>query len=317
MILLEVSSFLKDYSDYVVLIPSVILGGIIAYWIYLKQKNIKELTYEKVSLNNIVEIDSKFRNSIEVKFNGDKVDNLWLLIIKIVNSGNTPIEKKDFDTSLSIEFNEGSQVLDAEVISTFPNNLQIEINHSSGKIEISPTLLNFGDNYSIRAMISGAKPKFILNARISGVKKLVTKNFEKQNSMSNSRFLLDKSIWVAMIAGLFIAFTEFSTTIEMIFVKPEVEILNQNLYKEKNKPLGNIELIPTNSSAKNKYLIYYKINTRDELFGAVKQNGQWIINIDNYQESLVNGRNEVCYKFEDDGKSYHCLTFNVIPQNKE
>lgn len=248
MILLETTTFLKDYSDYIVLFPSVILGGIIAYWIYLKQKNVKELAYEKVSLNNIVEIDSKFRNSIEVKFNGEKVENLWLLIIKIVNSGNSPIEKKDFDAPLSIELGSDNQILDVEIINKYPNNLQLQSNHTSQKIELNPILLNAGDNYSVRAMVSGVEPKYSLNARISGVKDLKERNPEKQNT-SNTRPFLDRTIWVAMIAGLFTALSAFITGYQEIFVTPEVEILNQNLYKSNDESIGNIELIPVNNSA--------------------------------------------------------------------
>lgn len=77
--------------------------------------------------------------------------------------------------------------------------------------------------------------------------------------------------------------------------------------------LGQIATAP----ASKQNLIYYKINTRDELFRAVNQNGQWTINVDQYKENLVNGRNEVCYKFDDDGKSYKCLVFNIIPKEKK
>lgn len=315
MILLEGTNFLKDYSDYIVLFPSVILGGIIAYWIYLKQKNIKELAYEKVSLNNIVKIDSKFRNSIEVKFNGEKVEKLWLLIIKIINSGNTPIEKKDFDAPISIELKSGNQILDVEIINKYPGNLQLLATHTSQKIELSPILLNAGDNYSIRVMISGAEPKYILHARISGVKDLKERNLEKQNSSVTKPFL-DKSITGSMIAGLFAIVVSFITLNQEIFVTPEVEILNQNLYKSKNESVGNIELVPINSVASKKNLIYYKINERDELFRAVNQSGQWTIILDKYKENLIDGRNEVCYNFNGDSIAYKCLFFYIIDENK-
>lgn len=55
------TEFLKDYSDYVVLIPSLVIGALISYWFFTKQRQLKSIYYEVLNNYNIVEVDKSYQ----------------------------------------------------------------------------------------------------------------------------------------------------------------------------------------------------------------------------------------------------------------
>lgn len=310
MILLE-TSFLKDYSDYIVLIPSVILGGIVAYWIYLKQRTTKEIGIERISLNNIIEIDSKYKNSIEVKFQDKNVDKLWLLILKFSNKGNTPIEKKDFESPILISFDSKNEILNNEAISSNPKDLNVKITKTNNIIELAPLLLNPNDSFALRFMISGGSPEYKVTSRISGIKEISHKKSEPNKSFSKGHLI---SILVGMVFTYIIATFVGSATYS-ILVPPKVDIFNPNISKSKDGSLGNITLVATSGTALEKNLIYYKVNTSPFIERAVFQDNSWEIDLNKSKRYVVEtGRNKLCYSFDEKDDIFECLDFIIIKE---
>lgn len=72
-----------------------IIGAIITYWIYRKQRSRKELSYQVVYMAPIALVRTDFKDRIEIKFDGKPVRNMNLLILKIWNSGNVAIKSEE------------------------------------------------------------------------------------------------------------------------------------------------------------------------------------------------------------------------------
>lgn len=84
-----------------------IIGALVTYWIFLKQRIKKEITYRILadapiaSLNQLLaNINAQIKDRLQILFDGKPVENLRVLIIKVWNSGNVDVwllNSKDAD----------------------------------------------------------------------------------------------------------------------------------------------------------------------------------------------------------------------------
>src|SRR5205814_3978775 len=65
-----------------------IIGAVVAYWIYHKQRVKKEISYQVISNAQVASIDADMINRIEIRFDGKRVYGLKLLVLHLWNSGN-------------------------------------------------------------------------------------------------------------------------------------------------------------------------------------------------------------------------------------
>lgn len=168
------SAFLKEYGEYIVGIPACILALWFAYFIYHLQKNTKSLTYQVLSNYRLI-VDNKYHEQLKIHFQDEQLENVNLFVIKFKNSGNIPIEKEDFEKPIKVFFESGSKILTCEVVQQEPYNIGVEVVPDTNQIGISPCLLNQGDYFSIKLLISGEKySNYAIDARVSGVKEIST-----------------------------------------------------------------------------------------------------------------------------------------------
>jgi hypothetical protein len=148
---------------------------VIAIIIYLAQRSRKKLSYEIISSETVVSAKYEFSEKIQILFQGQRVSEVNLLILKFTNSGNTPITSNDFEQSLSIKFNKLVNVLAVEITETVPGNLKVEFSGDKDVISIAPLLLNSGDTFSIKVLLGGFQSDVIVDGRIVGVKTIEKK----------------------------------------------------------------------------------------------------------------------------------------------
>lgn len=138
----------------------------------LLQRRKKALSYEIVSKTPVLSTAEEIAGKLQIRFQGESVQGVYLLVIRIINTGNIPIASSDYERPLSIHFYKETRVLTGEVSQSDPININAQIEVHDQSILIMPVLLNKGDSITIKALVSNysCMPKF--DGRIIGVKNI-------------------------------------------------------------------------------------------------------------------------------------------------
>ena len=138
----------------------------------LLQRRKKALSYEIVSKTPVLSTAEEIAGKLQIRFQGESVQGVYLLVIRIINTGNIPIASSDYERPLSIHFYKETRVLTGEVSQSDPININAQIEVHDQSILVMPVLLNKGDSITIKALVSNysCMPKF--DGRIIGVKNI-------------------------------------------------------------------------------------------------------------------------------------------------
>jgi len=217
-------SFFKDYAEYIVGIPAFIISTFVAYWIYKKQVNRKELSYSIKNAIQIIDIKSTFKNRFEILFDNKKVDDLSLLIVEFINSGNQTIKKNDFEGNIKLELqqsiNQNIYVLSSDITEKIPENISNNLSGAETSYEITPCLLNPKDRFKVQFLVDFEYPNDIsvdVKARIAGIKELKTiKDRDSTINQKNNLYYRAIIFIIAIIMSVLSASTLFVPLYESI-----------------------------------------------------------------------------------------------------
>ncbi|MEH7596613.1 hypothetical protein V7295_29510 [Bacillus toyonensis] len=192
----------------IVAIITLIATILIPLVVYILQKSKKELSYKIISENKIfnTEIDKR----LKVSFNNTVIEEeLTLILLKVINTGNQPITKKDFEENSGIDILFGKDILSVETQKTKPSNLHIDANEIlPGYFEIQPLLLNPKDEFTLKLLVEKHNTSdFKVGARISGISEIKPL---KEKLMSYNKVVI-YSI-VASLLSILSLFNNFSSS---------------------------------------------------------------------------------------------------------
>lgn len=148
----------------------VIIGIIISIILYWIQRPKSSLSWKIISNAPLVKISSEIRGNLQVLFEGNLVENIQLIIVRIINTGNVSIKSGDYEHPINFTFDENAQILSAEIIETIPNNIEVSVNIEENRVFMSPTLLNKGDSVTIKTLVNQFENHILVDGRIVGVK---------------------------------------------------------------------------------------------------------------------------------------------------
>jgi hypothetical protein len=154
-----------------------VAAAVIAIITSLRARKNKSLAYEILSESPLVSISDEVKGSLQVLFNGKPVENLHLLLIKFVNDGNVPIARDDFERCFTLLLKDGSDIISVEAVQTTPDNLAPSINVGGQVITVDPIMLNPGDAFTIKILVSkysGEADKVAVDARVLGIRSIQT-----------------------------------------------------------------------------------------------------------------------------------------------
>src|SRR5437660_3881886 len=83
-----------------------IIGATVAYWIYRRQRSKKEITYQVISDAPIANINKEVKDRVKILFDGNPVEDMNLLVLKVWNPGKVAVKRDDFDEPITFEFGE-------------------------------------------------------------------------------------------------------------------------------------------------------------------------------------------------------------------
>ncbi len=182
---------------------------IVAVAIYLLQRTRKALQYEVRSFLPLVNTGNKNEEKLKILFDGKLVLGAYWAVVRIINSGNVPIESRDFDRPVMISLGEKTRILSTEIAGTDPDNLQPSVIIHGTKIELMPLLLNGGDWIEIQVLASEPEHMPKVEGRVVGVRQIKLSGGERNATVF--RLLLALFIALQLIfLSIVLAFPAYS-----------------------------------------------------------------------------------------------------------
>jgi hypothetical protein len=146
------------------------LGAIgVSVYIFWLQRDVASLTVQLTSNTNLVSTEAiGSTEQIEILFEKRPVRELWLAAFRLVNDGNVPIKKEDFEQPIGLQLNNGEVLKIIAGQNIQPQLLLV----SKNTVEIQPLLLNPSDVISFSLLTTSSAEELVLTTRISGVPRL-------------------------------------------------------------------------------------------------------------------------------------------------
>ena len=152
-----------------------ILGVTVSLIIYYRQRTKKLLSCELLTNSPVVSVTDVMKDRIKITLDGMEVSDIRLVVLRVINDGNLPIQPSQFEGAVLISLGEGTTILSFEVLEKQPENLSPYISSQSSdsaNLLIKPLLLNVGDWFTIRLLATGFRSRVAVDARVSGIKQI-------------------------------------------------------------------------------------------------------------------------------------------------
>lgn len=174
---------------------AVILGftGIVtAVVLYVMQRRRKNLSYEIISRTPLLSAREELAGRFQILFEGKRVKEVQMVVVRITNSGNVPITTTDYERPVSLDLGDKAEVLGADVTDTKPDGLEVSIGvKERRRVVLNPSLLNPNDSITLKLLVSAYQGSLTVSGRIVGVRQIRIRGKGKEAV----RFLL--LAWVA------------------------------------------------------------------------------------------------------------------------
>lgn len=151
-----------------------VIGVFVAFYIFRAQRSEKRLSYSIIASGPLVNVTDNLNGRLKLAFDNKPVPNVNLVILRLSNSGNEPIQPNDFSTPITFTFGKtnDTQILDSSVSTTYPPDVTYQLKKLDRKVVLSPGLLNSGDSITLKVLLAGGDYSISSSGRISGVKSL-------------------------------------------------------------------------------------------------------------------------------------------------
>ncbi|MCO6452282.1 MAG: hypothetical protein J5I90_15995 [Caldilineales bacterium] len=134
----------------------------------------KSLSYRIRPIVPLISVDQDIEDRVNITFDHQSIGRLYLVLIQIQNNGREAIRMVDYEKWFEFTFQSASRVVSAEVIEKYPVDIQIEPVVSGAIASLTPNLLNPGDKFTLKIVVSSEDelPEPRASARIAGISHL-------------------------------------------------------------------------------------------------------------------------------------------------
>lgn len=154
----------------------------VTVYLFLLQRQ-KELTFQILWRQQLVEMKGKTRNRIDLRFDGKPARDASFIVVRLANSGHVNILPGDYQVRLSLDCGSGSDILMAEVVETEPVGLNdlstsgpIIEKVEKNKVVLRPMMLNRHDSVTLQLLVTQPDEKIALHGHIQGVRRISERN---------------------------------------------------------------------------------------------------------------------------------------------
>ena len=145
---------------------------VVSFAIYRSQRQRRALTYLVKSAYPLLKSTEELRGRLSVQVDGVAVRNIDVMFLEVQNAGNQPVSRSDFDVPFAIEFEPPAYIISAVVDAEEPDNLGVTLEVAEQKVTLQPILLNPGDTFTLKLLLSSDSKKFAITGRVIGVKEI-------------------------------------------------------------------------------------------------------------------------------------------------
>jgi hypothetical protein len=174
-----------------------------AYNVYYLSRQSKEVQIIVDSTSPLVSINPEASGHIQISYDGQLVTNVQLVQLRILNSGNQPIQTTDYSRPITISFSPDDKILDMSIINSEPSNIGMALSALTPyQANVLPVLLNSGDSVTIRFIVVETRTDPIVNhlhvdGRIVGIQQINLTSLPDTQSKTNVTLM-----YMAIISGL-------------------------------------------------------------------------------------------------------------------
>jgi hypothetical protein len=158
-----------DWLDVIIALVALIVGTFVALYIFRRERIVKSLSYKKVTSTPLFKVEDEFSSDITVQFKGETVDSLHITVLEFLNTGNTPIKPDDFVRPLCVGIRETGKILNASIVTTTPENLEVVFKTNTNELTFEPLLLNERDSFQVKIISTQSGNDVNINGRIVGI----------------------------------------------------------------------------------------------------------------------------------------------------
>lgn len=170
----------------------------VTVFLYRRGQEEKHLDYEFISGTHVIKEEiARAKADLQLYSDGRIVKDPYLLIMRIINTGNRPIQESDFTDRIRIDFQAG--VVTAKLIKSSPVGIATELEWEGGVLYVHGMLLNQGDWVALSILTDGEPRRIPPEARIVGVRELREFSPEPRPPSTRRKLLITL---LALIAGI-------------------------------------------------------------------------------------------------------------------
>ena len=152
---------------------------IVTICLHILGKKRKELGYEILENFSLVNVEEDVKDRIELYFDKKKVSDVSLILFRVINTGNIPITKNDFEKPIAVSFGDSARILEISTEKTEPQNLEIEFKPKENSMEIDPALFNPKDYVTFKVLVGQCEGVNMIT-RIVGVKEIKDITYKRE-----------------------------------------------------------------------------------------------------------------------------------------
>jgi hypothetical protein len=176
--------------------------GAIAIGVALWLRPRRSVSYDVISSNLLrIDVNENLQKKTKVLYDGKRVNNVTMFVIKISNSGNRPILTTDYIEPITIWFSEKARILELWM-ETKPDTLRAGFKLDDQSVGIEPVMLNAGDSVEVAALIKDYS-HWGMDGRVVGVKDFTELGVSQRFSNTRVPFLTLSDIAI-IVAPIFI-----------------------------------------------------------------------------------------------------------------
>jgi hypothetical protein len=171
---------ISDHTLNIIMAICALIAIVVTVVFYFLQRKRKEISFRILYQIDLLSRNEQLENKVKILYEGVEVTNIQILTIKVVNSGNIPIVKSDFDTPLKLELNGKVRILGLERISANPPYLEVSYETNHNYLLVEPLLLNSRDWLIFKLIAEGRVTSIKASGRIKDIHTI--KNWEDKKS---------------------------------------------------------------------------------------------------------------------------------------
>jgi len=142
----------------------------VAVYVFRKQRKLKELAFSSAGIPIVeVEFFEGFDRKIKVLYEGEEVENMQHVLVRLHHSGNEPIRPNDYEGPLVVDLGDEARVYQCEVDAKHPKELKVSPTVDGGRVTLGKPLLNPGDRFWLGVLATNPNDPVDVHARIAGL----------------------------------------------------------------------------------------------------------------------------------------------------